>query len=278
VARFCLGRFRSFWAALAADPFVEFLLFWVFANLIWTAIVPAKAPRYWLPLFPPVFLLAAHVLCRRLTGAAAATGRRHLDTAWRWIYGVIGAVGVIALVAGVVVAISPQLTLGRTSLSPAWAWLVMGTGWIAVAVLEFSRRVAWSTTARCLGLIVVVLAFKPVLSEVWWPMRAASDSQRANAATIDSLVPTGEPVFVLGSKELPDVAFYSRRRFQWLDDPGEARMYTGAAAIHCLLRVEELSEWVTGLGYDYEHQFDFVRADKPLTLIRIEPNQVNRSG
>lgn len=270
LVRFCMARFRRWWAALAADRFVEFLLFWIFANLVWTVIVPAKAPRYWLPLFPPVFLLAAHVLRRRMTGAVPAAGQRHLDVTWRCIYGVIGAGGFLALAVVILFAIVPGARPHALRSAPTWPWLVMGSGWLAVAVMGLWRRVGWATTGRCLGLVVAVLAFRPVLSEIWWPIRAASDSQRASAAQIDRIVPPGEPVFVLGPHEFPDVAFYSRRRFQWIDEPGEARAYAGAPVAHCLLRTEDLDEWVTEKGSQYTPEFVFVRADKPVTLIRVD--------
>ncbi len=155
MARFCISRFRRWWAALAADPFTEFLLYWLGANLVWTAIVPAKAPRYWLPMFAPVFLLAGGVLRRHLVGALPDTGRRHLDLTWRGIYAVVGGIGLIALPVAIATLISPDLAIGGTPLGPAWAWFALSLGWLAVAAIEFIPRTAASTMGRCLGLIVV---------------------------------------------------------------------------------------------------------------------------
>jgi len=270
IVSFCTRRSRRWWTSLAADPFTEFLLFWIGANLVWTAIVPAKSPRYWLPMFGPVFLLAGCLLCRRLVGAAGQTGRRHLDLTWRGIYAVLGVIGLLALLAAAATLISPGLTIAATPLGPAWAWLAMAIGWMAIAIVEFSPRIAPSTIGRCLGLIVVVLAVKPVLSNIWWPARARSDSQRGSAALIDQQVPPGEPVFVLGGHELPDVAFYSARPFQWLDEPADAADFTTAPFAFYLLRDEDLEEQVAGRGFRYDCCLEFDRADKQVVLIRID--------
>ena len=121
-----------------------------------------------------------------------------------------------------------------------------------------------------MGLIVVVLAVKPVLSNTWWPARARSDSQRGSAALIDQQVPPGEPVFVLGRHELPDVAFYSGRRFQWLDEPAQAADFTAAPFAFYLLRDEDLEEQVAGRGFRYDRSLEFDHADKQVILIRID--------
>ena len=270
VVRFCVGRLRQWWGVLARDRFTEFLLFWLGANLVWTAIVPAKSPRYWLPMFAPAFLLAAGVLHRRMVGGIGQGGERRLDVAWRGTYAVVGGVGVLALVAAVVAAVADGPTIGGVSLGPAWAWLVLGSGCVVVAGMEFMRRVPASPIGRCVGLIVVALACKPVLADVWWPARERSDTQRYNAAAIDDLVPAGQPVFVLGTHELPDVAFYSRRRFQWIDEPAQAADFTDAASAHYLLRTEDLEKCVSRLGFDFVTELEFVRADKELSLVRIE--------
>jgi 4-amino-4-deoxy-L-arabinose transferase-like glycosyltransferase len=271
LARFCVGRFRSWWQAVAQDPFAEFLLFWLFANLAWCSIVPAKAPRYWLPMFPPVVLLAAHLLLQGSRGTASATGRRHLDLAWRGIFGVLGVIGLLSLAMAAIAASRPELTVAGASLGPAGAWLAMGLGWTILAVVEFARSKPVPIVGRCLGLLVIVLAAKPLLSEAWWPARAASDSQRLNAARIDATVPAGQPVFVLGRHELPDVEFYSQRRFEWLDHVNDAASLGPAGAAYYLLRTEDLDECVAAAGLQYDVETEFQRADKSLSLIRIRP-------
>jgi hypothetical protein len=245
-------------------------LFWTFANLAWCAIVPAKAPRYWLPMFVPVILLAACVLRRRLAGRMPEAGRRHLDVTWRWIYGVLGVVGVAALAVAVTVVVRPGLTVGGTALGSAWPWLVLGTGWTLVALASFIRPRACPTIGRCVGLMVVVLAAKPALAEVWWPARVQSASQRANAAAIDQRVPPDQPVFVLGRHELPDVEFYSRRRFEWLAKPGDAVWTSAWRPAFFLLRTEDLDDCVTARGLDYQLELEFERADRRISLIRID--------
>lgn len=267
---FCTGRARLWWSRLAPTPFVEFLLFWLGANVVWSAIVPAKAPRYWLPLYPPAILLAAHVLRQGMTASVPETGQRHLRFTWRAIYAVLGGVGVLALATGLVVAAAGDLTVGGTSLTPAWAWLVWGAGCLAVAAVEFSKRLPTATIGRCVGLIVVVLAFKPVLAGVWWPARAASDTQRHNAASLDELVPCGEKIYVLGRHELPDVAFYSHHVFQWIDHPADAAAFTDAPTTHYLLRTEDLDECVARHGFRFVRELEFTRADKQVSLIRID--------
>ena len=277
IARFCVGRFGRWWRAVARDPFAEFLLFWTFANLAWCAIVPAKAPRYWLPMFVPVILLAACVLRRRLVGRMPEAGRRHLDVTWRWIYGVLGVVGVAALAVAVTVVVRPGLTVGGTALGSAWPWLVLGTGWTLVALASFIRPRACPTIGRCVGLMVVVLAAKPALAEVWWPARVQSASQRANAAAIDQRVPPDQPVFVLGRHELPDVEFYSRRRFEFAK-PGDAVWTSAWRPAFFLLRTEDLDDCVTARGLNYQLELEFERADRRISLIRIDSVRSSAGG
>jgi 4-amino-4-deoxy-L-arabinose transferase-like glycosyltransferase len=270
LVRFCAGRFRAWWRAVAGDPFAEFLLFWVSANLAWCAIVPAKAPRYWLPLCVPVFLLSAYLLRRRLAGRVSEVGQRHLDVTWRLIYGVIGALGLVGLAGAVLVLARPGVKVASVSLGPAWAWLALGTGWTVMAAVELARRRAWPTIGRCVGLLVVVLAARPALSEVWWPARARSDTQRFNAAALDAIVPPGEPVYVLGRHELPDVEFYSRRRFEWPGHPDGIAPFRPSDGAFCLLRAEDLEGVVARCGYSYGLALEFERADKRLVLIQID--------
>ncbi|MCH7814753.1 MAG: glycosyltransferase family 39 protein, partial [Planctomycetes bacterium] len=270
VARFCVDRFRRWWSALAAKPFTEFLLYWLGANLVWCAVVPAKSPRYWLPMFAPALLLAGDLLRRQGAGLIGRVGRRHVEDAWRIIYGAIGVVGLAGLILALVMTVSPDLSIGGYSVGPSWAWLALGLGWVLAAALGFGRWINTSTARRCLGLIVVALAAKPVSQAVWWTGRAQSDSQRRSAQRIDELVPPGQPVFVLGTHEFHDVAFYCRRRFDWIDHPAQVGEYTDAAEAYCLLRTEDLAERVTDHGIAPETLFEFIRADHQLVLIRID--------
>ncbi len=266
VVRFCIERFRGWWRAVAQNPFAEFLLFWTFANLLWCAIVPAKAPRYWLPMFAPVFLLAGHVLRQQVSPG----GRRHLELAWRWVYGVIGVGGLAGLLMALILVVTGAQGVAGLTLGSPWPWLVLGTGCTTVAVLNLADRRHRTSWAPCLGLIIVVLAAKPVLAQVWWPARAQSATQRLNAAAIDERVPTGQPVLVLGRHELPDVGFYSRRRFEWLDSPEEAKWHTSTSPAYFLLRQEDLDEIVVDPGFEYTLELEFDRADKRIVLIRID--------
>jgi len=279
---FCAGRAGRWWAALAAHPFQEYLLYWLIPNMLWSAFVPAKAPRYWLPMFPPAFLLAAAILLNHRTTTEAgsadcrvgrcppAGGRDHLELAWRGLSAFFGITGCAVLLCAGVVALKPDLSIGGAALRPAWAWAAFGLGWAAAAVIALQRRAGPATTRRCLGLLVVVLAAQPVLTHVWWPIRARDDSQRGPAAQIDAIVPAGQPVFVLGRHEIPDVEFYSRRFFQWLDEPNEARAHTSAPRTYYMLRKGDLAAEVSSRGFDYETCLDFLYADTPIALIRID--------
>jgi len=281
--RFSRGRASRWWAALAAHPFEEFLLYWLVPNMLWSAVVPAKAPRYWLPMFPPALLLAAAILLRhRATTEAAAAHSRvggpkpgkdkdHLDLAWRELYRCFGiAGGVVLMVASGAALWSELRHLGKAGSVLTWPWQALGLGWIAVSFINVPRATGPTLPRRCLGLIVVALAVKPVLTHVWWPIRAHDDSQRGPAAQIDAVVPAGEPVFVLGRHELPDVEFYSRRFFQWLDEPTEARAYTSAPDAFYLLRKEDVQDEVTARGFDFQTCLEFIYADLPVYLIRVE--------
>ncbi len=150
------------------------------------------------------------------------------------------------------------------------AWLALGTGWTTIAVICLIGRSASPTPGRCLGLLVVILAAKPVVAQAWWPVRERSTTQRPNAAAIDERVPPGSPVLVLGRHELPDLEFYSRRRFDWLDSPAEAAWYTSSSAAYFLLRSEDLEECVASQGFTYDLELEFDRADRPISLIRID--------
>jgi 4-amino-4-deoxy-L-arabinose transferase-like glycosyltransferase len=259
----------EWWDELATHPFMEFCLFWLVANFAWSIFVPAKAPRYWIPMFPPLFFIAGYLLQRAAACRLSAEGVRLFERSWKLVFGVAGAIGAAALVAGVIGLVSPNLGVATFRIGPGWAWLMMGVGWLAMGLLEWSRRLSATATGRAVALIVLVLASRPLVAEVVWPARAAADSQRSDAVAIDAIVPEGEPVLVLGSKEIPDTAFYSERPFYWVDSPADGSRFTSAQTVYCLLRVDELAGSLTELDFAYTSRLTFERADHSITLVEV---------
>lgn len=235
---------RRWWSAAASDPRAEFLLLMLVPNLIFLAIAPAKSARYTLPLFPLLFLLAAHLMMRSRSssadGSAPANVERSITAALHGLWVFILGVGAAALIAGTILVVRPQLRIGEVSLGPAGSWFILGTACLVAGGFYAVTRRSSDARASVIGLVLVAAGCKPVMSEVWWEAREKSDSQREAAARIDAVVPEGEPVFVLGRQEFPDTALYSRRAFYWIEAPSECRPHTNAAKPYFLMRESEL--------------------------------------
>ncbi|MCP4592294.1 MAG: hypothetical protein GY842_16295 [bacterium] len=267
--RTCLGRW---WAYLTADPFAEFLMCWLVPNLVFDIVAPAKAPRYALAHFGPVFLLAGWVLYRveRSRSLAGSVGK--VELAWRGVYSVLGVAGAAALVMAALAVFLPDT--GAAYLAPATIvpWLTAGLAAGGAAALEFLGPASSKHPRRLIGLLIVLCALKPVLLTVVWPLRVQSDSMRAVAARIDQIVPDGKVITVLGRHELPDVDFYSRRRFQFLREVTGPSQIRSEGARFCLARENELLE--LGLIEGFSTLWRFERADRQLVLIDVSPGAI----
>ncbi len=211
------------WAtAASADRVVWFLLMLIVPNLLFLMIAPAKAPRYTLPIFAPIALLAAWAVERRFTAdrsAAGGGGTLAYETAWRRIGVALMAVGGGAVVPGV------AALLGAAGFGPPVPWFVLAgglaaAGWMLRRVASPQRQADF---ARWTCLLCVALASKPVIMNAWWPGRLDSDAMRANAAAIDAAVPEDATIHVLKNDDAPDVAFYSTRRFLYVPDVATAQ-------------------------------------------------------
>ncbi len=283
------ARLASWWAWAARDPFAEFLLLMVLPNLVFLAIAPAKSARYALPMFPLLLLL-----CGWLAGGGATDGRGDeacarrspLHRAGRGVFNALKWLGLAACVAALIVAVAPAAWMAKVSIGPAWAWLALGLGGLlawAVGLGSIPRATGPGGAARASGaalrrgaaLLLLSIGCAPIISEVWWPARVKSDSQRAAAARIDAIVPDGEPVFVLGRQEFPDTAFYSNRSFYWIDAPAQVRPTTSSPTPFFIMRETELvgdkpgmPNYVESQGFRELLRFD--RIDRDVILFNLD--------
>jgi 4-amino-4-deoxy-L-arabinose transferase-like glycosyltransferase len=233
----------AWWKAMAADPFAEFLLYWLLPNIVFMVIVPAKSSRYTLPIFAPTFLLAAYIMCQYGLGQVNGDTRTRIRYTWRAIFAVVLLGGLAAFGMGLVVAQKPSILGQGVALHPTQAWWITGLGLAAIGAAGLLRFVELFPQGRWLGLLLVPLAIRPVLMEVWWPLRVASDSQIPVMTAIDEMVPAGEPVIVLGNNEMSDLAFYSSHHYYWLNEPTEAAGLTRGDSAFVLIPTKVYDEW-----------------------------------
>jgi len=273
VPTWCWSVLRSWIGRVRAEPFAAFLLSCVVPNLVFLMIVPAKSPRYTLPIFAPIVLLGAWVLTRdRAARAEADTVKPDAyEVLWRCVYGFLGAVGVLALILGGVVTVWADRPVGMMPVGSPCAWAILAGACLIAAGFEFFGRGGTRHRARLFGLLLVVLGAKPVIMDVWWPGRLMSDSMVAAAAAIDARVPPGEPVFVLKKNDCPDVAFYSKRQFYWIDDPSKAGARTPGAKTYFLMRDEDIDEaGALRLRSDFAELLTFTRTDRKIVLFTLD--------
>jgi 4-amino-4-deoxy-L-arabinose transferase-like glycosyltransferase len=258
---------RTGWTAASELPFAQFLLAWAIPNLIFDVLVPGKAPRYAMAHFAPVFLLAGWALLRVESGCVAPAVSRVVELGWRGLFGVFLGVGSLALVGVLAIAAFPDTAARHLGTDSVRAWAILGLGWCGVAAICLRAGVAKSSVPRLLGLLAVLVAAKPFLLAVVWPLRAKADSMRASAAALDAAVPPGEVVAVLGWRELPDVAFYSARRFRFLPQATGAGDILARGFRHCLVREQDLGDF--GLTARPPVRLNFMRANWQILLLDV---------
>lgn len=296
------SKLAAWWRWAARDPFAEFLLLMLLPNLVFLAVAPAKSARYALPMFPLLLLL-----CGWMAGGGATGGRGDketsaaappLDRAAIGVFNALKWLGLAACGAALVVGVVPAAWTARLSAGPVWAWLALGLGGLlawAVGREGASRAsgeagadrtnsavrpvgATGSRGAKCscgAAFLLLSIGCAPIISEVWWPARVKSDSQRAAAARIDAIVPDGEPVFVLGRQEFPDTAFYSNRSCYWIDAPAQVRPTTSSPAPFFIMRETELLGDKPGMPNYVEFQgfrelLRFDRIDRDVILFNLD--------
>lgn len=226
-------RFRTMVKQSAPSERTRLILAMLAPNFLFLMIAPAKAPRYALPLFPLVCLLAGLWVVELLRGsvrviATDKDGRRAgeeashpLSVLLQWVRFCCCLAGCAAVLAAVVSLLGLWPPEGAVEIGQYWVWFAIAAT-MGVTFL-WARRVRWPVETRWAAtLLGIAVAGKLVAMECWWPMRERSDSQRQSAAAVDRAVPAGEPVFLLGKPDFPDTALYSFRAFHWIDEPGQA--------------------------------------------------------
>jgi len=214
IAQAVWERVRDWVRSAAGDRAAYYLLVLIVPNLVFLMVAPAKAPRYTLPIFAPIALLAAWAVERRFVPGAGDGhgGAAAYDATWRHVGVVLLGLGGAAVAAAALSALDP------TWLGPPLAWVVLAAGLGAAGFVLRRVEPGWrhARFARWTCLLCVALAAKPVIMSAWWPGRLKSDAMRAHAADINAAVPPGATVYVLKNDDAPDVAFYSARRFQYV--------------------------------------------------------------
>ncbi|MCC7291238.1 MAG: glycosyltransferase family 39 protein [Phycisphaerales bacterium] len=283
------SKLVAWWTWAARDPFAEFLLLMLLPNLVFLAIAPAKSARYALPMFPLLLLL-----CGWMAGGGATGGRGDRASAEglpleRGVCGVFSAlkwIGLATCGAALLIGVAPAAWMAKAPLGPAWAWWALGLGGLLASAVgrgSATRAIRGADAAHANGransvgaaFLLLSVGCAPIISEVWWPARVRSDSQRAAAARIDAIVPDGEPVFVLGRQEFPDTAFYSNRSFHWIESPAQVRPTTSSPAPFFVMRETELvgdkpgmPNYVEARGFRELLRFD--RIDRDVILFNLD--------
>jgi 4-amino-4-deoxy-L-arabinose transferase-like glycosyltransferase len=256
---------RFWWDHVTADPVAEFLLMWIFSSFVFMTIVPAKSPRYTLPIFPPIFWLASYFVIRQRQGRLKEESTRAMERAWRGIYLVLGAIGGVVLILGAVLFFRSLSAQQENVSIPVWPFVVLGLGWLSVGMVEWGGGARRIPSVRWMGLLVVVACAKPTLSDVWWPLRTRSDTQRPLAQQIHDLIPVDQPVYVWGKHELPDLAYYCSGLGHAFFAIGELKDNAHEPVTrkgYILVPGEDWNECQRALGGDLVLVEEFVREDR----------------
>jgi 4-amino-4-deoxy-L-arabinose transferase-like glycosyltransferase len=211
----------GWWGWMRADPVRTRLAVWIVPMLLFMLWAPAKAPRYTIPLLPPLLLLATLVAARLETGPQTTErGPQLAGRVWRGVFAVLGIVALAATVRLVAGLAGFDGGIGRANAWRPWAFLAVGAA--IPLIVEVTHAGGRTLRTRAMLLLAVLLAGQPVLHDVVWPRRVANDSQRATAKRIDELVPAGERLYVLGNHEYHDVAIYADTPFEFAKSADDA--------------------------------------------------------
>lgn len=260
-------RLKNWWTALRSDRTGVLLAAWAGYNFVFMAIAPGKAPRYTIPIFAPVILLAAWTATRCQSPDTNPSAHRIIDRIWRGMFIIVGILGLTALGCWLAAANGYEKWLGAPKVR--WAWLVMGGGWLIPVVVDRLVPAARRLNFRFFLLLLVFLTFQPVLKQVWWPGREAADSQAGVIAQLDQHIPTAAPIFVLGKREYPDTQLYSGRRFVFAASIDDALERGDGEVAYCVARTKELEKLTRDAKASFEEVFHFERSGHDNVLIRV---------
>jgi hypothetical protein len=258
-------RPRAMVQSLGMTPFESFCWCWLIANGLFLAIAPAKAPRYSLPVFPAVFLLAASWIERRMHGYQPADFT--LTRIWRAVFACVLGIAAIAILAMTLVAVRwEKLPAIALEAGPGiFALIAMGTlaaGWWGLRAVRTGnyREVV-------IACMLIALAAQGPAWAIWWPLRAAADSRAAHVARIEQHLLPGEPVLVLGRKDYMEMAYYSPRDFYRLRSPASARDRWSGARVHFLLPKPDAAKLLPDGGREFTTVAEFNEQGTPAILV-----------
>jgi len=245
---------------------------WIVPTLLFMLWAPAKSPRYCLPVFPPIILLGTLVALRldedrTHDGQGPAASTR----VWRTLFALIAGLGVLG-VAGLALALARMDVAGVTASWRPWAFLAIGC--MLPLTVELLHPRGRSLRTRLILSLVALLAWQPIVHEVWWPLRIARESQRATAQRIHEIVPVGARLYVLGVHEYHDVAVYAITPFEFAHSLDDALARARALApetdrAYAIFRTDETEELTSGATAQYTVLFNFTRADKDNVCVEI---------
>ncbi len=265
--RWTVAAFRGWWRGLRANPLGVLLLAWLAPNVIFMAIAPAKAPRYSLPIFAPMFLLGAWMIAVLAAADPFALPGRHLVRVWRAVFAVLAVGGLFALLR--LLAGFAGSTFGLGKIHQWQPWLIMAVGWSFPLFVELARAGRCGVRMRMVLLLIVLWTVQPVLNDVWWPARVAADSAAGACREIDETVPAGDTVYVVGVHEYPAVELCSARPLRFVDDMPAAVAAAGGGPAYCILRADELDE-LSG-GAEHRTIAEFRQGDRNHLFVVAKP-------
>ncbi len=258
---------RNWWRAHWAQEHTRMMVLWLVPSLAFMLWAPAKAPRYSIPLFPPIFLLAALVAVR-LNPVTDST-RRHVDRVWRVFFGALAAAGIFGLVRMIAGFFGLNFGLGDADAWRPWAFLAVG-GLIPLTV-DLVYRGRRMLRARLIVTLAAILGLQPVLHDVWWPLRVRHDTQRPAAEQIDETVPAGTRLFVLGDHEYHDTAIYAATPLKFAASLDDALAQAGGERAYAICPADEVEELTEDAAARHEVLFHFDRLGEDHLCLLVQP-------
>jgi 4-amino-4-deoxy-L-arabinose transferase-like glycosyltransferase len=254
-------KFRPALEALEAHEqrTLQFLLAWLVPNAIFLAIAPASASRYWLPVFPPIALLAVMVWRQLREGRLPESALRLLTAGLYVLTVTVGGLGLVLAVGG-------SLAAGQL-ISTDWLPDQAGIPAALVSGVMICLAAGWGLLRRSpdrvatLPLVIVLCVFfaKPVEALILRPMKEANDSMRSVAARIDALVPSEATIFLLSDRdrwdisgEQAEIGFYSTHTLRWPPTLEDALAQSQSAFCYLMLRPGGYERLSGRLGDDLE--------------------------
>jgi 4-amino-4-deoxy-L-arabinose transferase-like glycosyltransferase len=221
-------RFRATLDASQRESW-RFLMAWLIPTTIFLSIAPAKASRYWVPVFGAVALMGAmawHQLAMRQFPSAA---RRAADVGLTIIMAGTGAGGMLLASAGFILAVGWYELAGVDPVPAGIAAIASGVAMLAVAGWGWWQRRGGHVARLATAVVVMTICTKPADALLFRPARSAELSMRASARRLDEIIPPGRTVFVLSDKpgvtrsgEQAELGYYAEHTLIWPPDVDEA--------------------------------------------------------